>query len=104
MGHVTREEAPDRLTKRTRTSSVPIMLLARLEVDHRWQGQAVGKALGCDAAHGPGSRHCGNSRLCGTREGRKGATLLPEIRFHPSPSDPIHLFVLLKDVRRIVSG
>jgi GNAT superfamily N-acetyltransferase len=42
--HVTREEAPERLTKGLARHPVPIMLLARLAVDHRWQGKGVGKA------------------------------------------------------------
>src|SRR5271157_169290 len=49
VGHVTREEAPERLTKGLARHPVPIMLLARLGVDRRWQGQGVGKALLKDA-------------------------------------------------------
>ena len=49
VGHVTREEAPERLTKGLARHPVPIMLLARLAVDHRWQGQGIGKALLRDA-------------------------------------------------------
>jgi GNAT superfamily N-acetyltransferase len=39
VGHVTREDAPERLTKG----------LARLALVHRWEGQGVGKALLKDA-------------------------------------------------------
>ena len=45
VGQVTFENAPERLNK----ASCAIMLLARLAVDHRWQGQGVGKALLRDA-------------------------------------------------------
>jgi hypothetical protein len=34
----------------------------------------------------------------------KQVALLLETRFHPLPLGPVHLFLLLKKVRRIVSG
>jgi GNAT superfamily N-acetyltransferase len=49
VGQVTHEEAPERLTKGLARHPVPIMLLARLAVDRRSQGQGVGKALLRDA-------------------------------------------------------
>ena len=45
VGQVSREEAPERLTKGLARHPVPIMLLARLAVDRRWHGQGVGKAF-----------------------------------------------------------
>jgi predicted N-acetyltransferase YhbS len=45
VGHVLLEDAPERLKKRLAKHPVPIMLLARLAIDRRWQGQGVGKAL-----------------------------------------------------------
>jgi GNAT superfamily N-acetyltransferase len=49
VGQVSREEAPERLTKGLARYPVPITLLARLAVDERWKGQGVGKALLKDA-------------------------------------------------------
>jgi len=49
VGHVTLEDAPERLTKGLAKHPVPIMLLARLATDHRWRGKGVGKALLRDA-------------------------------------------------------
>ena len=49
VGHVSREEAPGHLTKGLARHPVPIMLLARLAVDRRWQGHCVGRALLKDA-------------------------------------------------------
>ena len=49
VGQVTLEDAPERLKKGLAKHPVPIMLLARLAIDHRWQGQGVGKALLRDA-------------------------------------------------------
>jgi GNAT superfamily N-acetyltransferase len=47
--HVMQEEAPERPTKGLARHPVPIMLLARLALDRRWQRQGVGPALLKDA-------------------------------------------------------
>ena len=106
VGHVTREEAPERLTKGLASHPVPIMLLARLAVDHRWLGQGVGKALLRDAM----LRTLQAADIAGIRafavhaKDEEARRVYLKFDFIPSPSDPMHLFVLLKDVRRIVSG
>ncbi|MGA7929821.1 MAG: GNAT family N-acetyltransferase [Candidatus Sulfotelmatobacter sp.] len=105
VGHVTREEAPERLTKGLARHPVPIMLLARLAVDHRWQSQGVGKALLKDAM----LRTLQAADIAGIRafavhaKDEEARSFYLKFDFIPSPSDPMHLFVLLKDVRRIVS-
>ena len=106
VGHVMREEAPERLTKGLARHPVPIMLLARLAVDHRWQGQGVGKALLKDAM----LRTLQAAEIAGMRafavhaKDEEARRFYLKFDFILSPSDPMHLFVLLKDVRRIVSG
>jgi GNAT superfamily N-acetyltransferase len=90
VGQVMREEAPERLTKGLARHPVPIILLARLAVDKRWQGKGVGKALLKDAM----LRTVQAADIAGIRafavhakdEGR--SQLLPEIRFHPLPFRP----------------
>jgi GNAT superfamily N-acetyltransferase len=105
VGHVIREEAPERLTKGLARHPVPIMLLARLAVDHHWQGQGVGKALLKDAM----LRTLQAADIAGIRafavhaKDEEARHFYLKFDFIPSPSDPMHLFVLLKDVRRIVS-
>ena len=104
VGHVTREEAPERLTKGLARHPVPIMLLARLAVEHRWQARGVGKALLKDAM----LRTLQAADIAGIRafavhaEDEDARRFYLKFDFIPSPSDPMHLFVLLKDVRRIV--
>jgi GNAT superfamily N-acetyltransferase len=105
VGHVMRETAPERLTKGLARHPVPIMLLARLAVDRRWQGQGIGKALLKDAM----LRTLQAADIAGIRalavhakdEGAKN--FYERFDFMPSSTDPMHLFVLLKDVRRIIS-
>ncbi|MGA2119075.1 MAG: GNAT family N-acetyltransferase [Bryobacteraceae bacterium] len=106
VGQVSREQAPERLTKGLARHPVPIMLLARMAVDRRWQGQGVGKALLRDAM----LRTLQAAEIAGIRafavhaKDEKARGFYQKFDFIPSPADPMHLFVLLKDVRRFVSG
>ncbi len=105
VGQVSSEEAPERLTKGLARHPVPIMLLARLAVDHRWHGQGVGKALLKDAMQ----RTLQAADIAGIRafavhaKDDEARSFYQKFDFVPSPTDPMHLFVLLKDVRKIIS-
>ena len=105
VGHVTREDAPERLSKGLARHPVPIMLLARLAVDLRWQGKGVGKALLKDAMR----RTLQAAEIAGIRafavhaKDEAAKSFYEKFDFAPSPTDPVHLFVLLKDVRRIIA-
>jgi GNAT superfamily N-acetyltransferase len=106
VGHVTREEAPERLTKGLARHPVPIMLLARLAVDRRWQRQGVGRALLKDAM----LRTLQAADIAGIRafavhaKDEDARRFYVKFDFIPSPTDPMHLFILLKDVRRIAGA
>jgi GNAT superfamily N-acetyltransferase len=105
VGHVTFEDAPERLTKGLAKHPVPIMLLARLATDHRWRGQGVGKALLRDAM----LRTLQAAEIAGIRalavhaKDEEARRFYEHFDFVPSPTDPLHLLVLLKDVRRLIS-
>jgi len=105
VGHVTMENAPERLTKGLARHPVPIMLLARLATDRRWQGKGIGKALLRDAM----LRTLQAAEIAGIRalavhaKDEEARRFYEHFDFIPSPSDSMHLFVLLKDVRRLVS-
>ncbi len=104
VGYATQQEAPARLTKGLARHPVPIMLLARLAVDRRWHGQGIGKALLRDAMQ----RTLQAADIAGIRafavhaKDEEARNFYQKFDFVPSPTDPMHLFVLLKDVRRIV--
>lgn len=106
VGQVTREGAPVRLTKGLARHPVPIMLLARLAVDHRWQRQGIGKALFKDAI----LRTLQAADIAGIRalavhaKDEAARDFYQRFDFVPSPTDPMHLFVLLKGVRRMISS
>ena len=106
VGQVMREEAPERLSKGLAKHPIPIMLLARLAVDRRWQGQDVGKALLRDAIE----RTLQAADIAGIRafavhaKNEEAKRFYEHFDFVVSPTDPMHLFVLLKDVRRIIAN
>jgi len=106
VGHVTLEHAPERLKKGLAKHPIPIMLLARLAVDRRWQGQGVGRALLRDAMQ----RTLQAADIAGIRafavhaKDEEARHFYEHFDFIPSPTDPMHLFVLLKDVRRLIVG
>jgi GNAT superfamily N-acetyltransferase len=88
-----REEAPERLSKGLARRPVPVMLLARLAVDRRWQGRGAGKALLKDAMR----RTLQAADIAGIRA----------FAVHAKDEEARSLYqkfdFLLKDVRRIIS-
>ena len=104
-GQVTYDDAPEGLTKGLARHPVPIMLLARLTVDRRWKNQGVGKAVLRDALQ----RTLQAADIAGIRalavhaKDEEAKRFYEHFGFVPSPSDPMHLFVLLKDVRRMIA-
>lgn len=105
VGSVEQEEAPERVKKGLAKHAIPIMLLAQLAVDRRWQKRGIGAALLKDAT----LRTLQAAEIAGIRalvvhakdEVAKG--FYQRFDFVPSPSDPLHLFVLLKDLRQVSS-
>ncbi len=106
VGQVTYDKAPSRLTKGLAKHPVPIMLLARMGVDRRRHGQGIGKSLLKDAL----LRTLQAADIAGIRafavhaKDETARRFYEHFDFMASPVDPMHLFVLLKDVRRIISG
>jgi GNAT superfamily N-acetyltransferase len=104
VGSVSYTGAPARVTKGLARHPIPIMLLARLAVDSRWQGQGIGAALLKDAM----LRTLHAADIAGIRalvvhaKDERARTFYEHFNFLPSPSDPLHLFILLKDVRRLL--
>jgi len=105
VGSVEQEAAPERVKKGLAKHAIPIMLLARLAVDRHWQKQGIGAALLRDGV----LRTLQAAEIAGIRalavhakdDAARG--FYQRFDFVPSPSDPLHLFVLLKDLRQITS-
>lgn len=100
VGSVEPASATERIVKGLARHPVPVMLLARLAVDSNHQGAGLGRALLKDA-------------LLRTRQAADIAGIRAVLvhakddaarnwylgwGFEPSPTDPYHLFLLLKDI------
>jgi len=101
VGQVEYAAAPERLTKGLARHPVPLMLLARLAVAASWQSKGVGAGLLKDAMQ----RTLQAADIAGIRAFAVHATddearaFYGHFGFSPFPSDPYHLFRLLKDIR-----
>lgn len=96
-------DAPPRLQKGAARHPVPVVLLARLAVDHAWQGKGLGPGLLKDAilrvlnaAEGIGVR-----ALLVHAKDEKAKAFYRHYDFEPLPAYPLHLVLLLKDARKI---
>ncbi len=99
---VSYDAATDRVKKGQARHRVPVILLARLAVDSTVQGQGLGAALLKDAlirtasaADTVGAR----ALLVHARDGDAKA-FYEKFGFDPSPSDPCHLLLIMKDLQR----
>ena len=106
VGQVEYNDAPGRLTKGLARHPVPIMLLARLAVAIRWQGKGLGSGLLRDAM----LRTLQAAEIAGIRafavhaKDDESRAFYEHFDFVPSPSDPYHLFRLLKDLRKLLKS
>lgn len=105
FGHIEHAEAFARLGKGLARHPVPLMVLARLAVHRNWQGRGIGAGLLRDVmsrtvqAAGIG----GLRALAAHAKDEQAAAFYSHFGFKPSPTDPLHMFVLLKDVRRMLN-
>jgi GNAT superfamily N-acetyltransferase len=106
VGEVAYDDAPGRLRKGLARHPVPIMLLARLAVGTAWQGRGLGAGLLKDAMR----RTLQAADIAGIRAFAVHAKDEPARRFYehfgfiPSPTDPLHLYLLIKDIRRVAGA
>jgi GNAT superfamily N-acetyltransferase len=106
VGEVAQDDAPERVKKGLARHPVPIMLLARMGVSQRFQGQGVGKGLLKDAI----VRTLAAADIAGIRafavhaKNEKARAFYERFDFIHSPTDPLHMFVLIKDLRQALGG
>lgn len=106
-GALERAAAPSRVSRGTARHPIPVVLLTRLGVDADFTGRGLGRALVRDAL----IRVTGAAEEIGVRallvhakdEAARGFyEHLAE--FEQSPTDPLHLVLILKDARRAPGG
>jgi len=103
VGEVAYDDAPERLKKGLARHPVPIMLMARLAVSLDWQGRGVGAGLLRDAI----LRSLQAADIAGIRamtvhaKDDSARAFYERYGFIQSPTDPLHLYVLIKDLRSL---
>jgi len=104
FSEVAYDDAPDRLRKGVARHPIPLMILARLAVAKAWAGKGIGSGLLKDAL----GRTLAAGEIAGLRafavhaKDDEARAFYEHFDFVASPSDPMHLFVLLKDVRTLI--
>lgn len=100
---VQRREATGAI-RRNMPEPIPAILLSRVAVDRREQGKGLGRGLLRDAI----IRSVRAADLIGVRAllvhaiDDKARMFYSQFGFTPSPTDPTHLLLLIKEARRIV--
>ena len=105
-GSVAAAEAPRRLRQGAGRYHRPVVILARLGVDVSVQGVALGRALLVDALR----RIAAAAEVIGVRavlihceSDAARDFYLRLAKFEPSPTDPMHLLLLMKGLHRALS-
>lgn len=108
MASISIEDAPSRVRKGAGRSPQPVALLARLGVSREHEGRSLGAGLLVDAIS--------RTAQLGVEIGCRGLLVhaeTPEARdfylhlipeFEPSPTDDLHLVLLMKDIHRTLRG
>ena len=105
VGSVDPQDAPARVMKGLARYPVPVMILARLAVDRDHQAKGLGKALLKDAL----LRTAQAADIAGIRcllvhaKDEAARQWYEFWEFEPGPTDPYHLFLMLKDLKVLLT-
>lgn len=98
------DKAPRKVRKRLGRYPIPVVLLARLGVDQRFQGRGVGAALLIDALR----RAYAAAQVIGARAVLVDALdddargFYEKYDFEPSPTNPYQLLLLMQDLAPLI--
>ena len=102
---VERADAPARISKGLANQPVGVILLGRLAVDRREKGKGLGKALLLDAL----LRTAQAAEIVGVRAllvhaiDEEARRFYLHFNFEPTVLDPMHLLILIKDLRAMTT-
>jgi len=99
------EDAPARIIKGQGKYPVPVILMARFAVDKNEQGKGIGKALLRDALRRglAGSETIGGRAFLVHAKDEEAFAFYSKFGMEQSPTIPLHLFLLFKDIRQATS-
>lgn len=104
VGSADHSSAPERVVKGLARHPVPVMILARLAVDQTCQGKGLGRAMLKDALR----RTLLAADIAGIRavlvhaKDDAARQWYREFDFKDGPTDPFHLFLVLKDLKTLL--
>jgi len=104
-GGVENAVAPSRVRQGIPRHPVPVVLLTRLAVDTSVQGRGLGRSLLTDALRrvDAAADEVGVRALLIHAKDEAARDFYMRIaEFEPSPTDPLHLFLLMKDLRKVI--
>lgn len=92
--------------RRNAPSPVPAVLIGRLAVDRELQGSGLGRLLVRDAILSTlaAADRIGVRLLIVHALHDEAASFYAALGFKPSPTDPLHLYLLLRDARASLHG
>ena len=100
---VTHNQSPERIKKGLGRHPIPVLILARLAIDRQFQGKGLGQGLLKDALE----RTVRVAEIGGLRailvhaKDESARVFYEHFNFEPSPTDPYHLYLLVKDLKRL---
>jgi GNAT superfamily N-acetyltransferase len=105
VAQVEYDDAPRRLGKGLAKHPIPLMLVARLALATNRQGKGLGPGLLKDAMMRtlPAADIAGIGAMVVHAKDDAARAFYERFDFIPSPSDPYHLFLLLKDIRSLIA-
>ena len=105
VGSIDPDAAPSRVRNGLARHPVPVMILARLAVDKEHQRKGLGQDLaqGRPAAYRTGRRYRRHSLRVGPCQDDAAQNWYEPWEFERSPTDPYHLFLMLKDLKGMLS-
>jgi predicted N-acetyltransferase YhbS len=102
VGAVDHAQAPARVKKGLAHHPIPVMVLARLAVDIRYQGQKIGQGLLKDALLRTVqlAEQAGIRAILVHAKDSQARRFYERFDFESSPLDPLQLLLLVKDARK----
>ena len=102
VGAVDHATAPQRIKKGLARHPIPVMILARLAVDKRYQGKKIGRWLLKDAIQRTllASEHAGIRAVFVHAKDDKAQKFYKHFGFEPSLVDPLKMMLLIKDAKK----
>lgn len=103
FGSVAHDQPPERVKKGLARHPIPVMILARLAIDRQFQGKGLGQGLLKNALERTArAAEIGGLRAILIHAKDESAWVFYEhFNFEPSPTDPYHFYLLVKDLKRL---